>query len=105
MAQRNIKICGTTVGCSLVGVPAVLIKLRDSLVFVNVVSDYRFKRLARRSNGHIHGIPDESDNRRSTQLPTQPECDSYAAVQVQAHVQIAIGLFCGVCLIFIRLHT
>ena len=80
MAQRNIKTSGTMVGCGLVDVPAVLIKLRDSLVFVNVVSDHRFKRLARRSNGNIHGIPDEPDNRRSTQLSTRPEHDSYAAV-------------------------
>ena len=101
MAQRN----GTMVGCDPVGVTAVLIKPRDRLVFANIVSDYRFKRLARRPNGNIHGIPNEPDDRRSTQLPTQPECDSYAAVQVRAHVQIAIGLFCGVRLFFIRSHA
>ena len=70
MAQRNKNISGTIVGCCLIGISVVLIKLRDRLVFVNVVSDYRFKRLARRPNGNIHGIPDEPDNRRSTELPT-----------------------------------
>jgi hypothetical protein len=38
-------------------------------------------------------MPNEPDERKSTQLPIQPGCDSYAAVQVQAQVQIAIGLF------------
>ena len=96
MAQRNIRISGTMVCCGLVSTPAAPIKLCDRLVFVNIVSDYRFKRLARRPNDNIHCIPNESDDRGSTQLPTQPECDSYTAVQVQTHVQIAIGSFRGV---------